>query len=185
MVWGASFWRLARQGIPRRGLVVGVGASVTAASSWLISGTPVRLEEAATTSIAVANPDACDFDVYLETPTADDLPTLLREFQAGKEVWPWIWTQPNVDGPHDVYVLPEHAMDESSSLTAIQTFRINNPGRNVMLVIPDPAVLDSVPKELLDHCGVVQSNIALLNHRHKILMLEDERVVCFDRLTIL
>jgi hypothetical protein len=76
-------------------------------------------------------------------------------------------------------------MDESSSLTAIQTFRINNPGRNVMLVIPDPAVLDSVPKELLDHCGVVQSNIALLNHRHKILMLEDERVVCFDRLTIL
>jgi len=42
--------------------------------------------------------DKKDFDVYITNPSPEDLPNLLKQFQAGKEVWPWIWCQPNENG---------------------------------------------------------------------------------------
>ena len=45
-----------------------------------------------------------DYDYYIHHPTVDDLPILLHKFQKENlNVWPWIWTQSNENGPHHVY----------------------------------------------------------------------------------
>ena len=109
------------------------------------------------------------------------MPILMKGFQAGKEVWPWIWTQPNEDGPHFVFVgqLSDKVLAEIRDL-------LQDPNNNV-LIIASRQQFDVVPnkKELLDHCGVVlDASITLLNQDERMLMLDDERVISFDRLTV-
>eukprot|EP00977_Amphora_coffeiformis_P000876 scaffold190_cov171-Amphora_coffeaeformis.AAC.1 len=130
--------------------------------------------------------DEKDFDVYIKNPTADDLPILLKKFdEEGLEVWPWIWTHPNSNGPHFVFIgLNEFYVDE------IKRIRAASPNNNILVVANeeslkkatkhDPGVLHQC------QCGVVtDSSLALLNAKAKILMLKDERVIAYDYLTII
>jgi hypothetical protein len=121
-----------------------------------------------------------DFDVYIENPVKEDLPRLLKDFQSGKEVWPWIWCQPNENGPHHVFVgetLTESVLHE------IQTL-LQNPNNNI-LIVTSPEYLAIVPPKLVERCGIVtDAKVELINTGDKILMLDDERVIAFDRLVV-
>ena len=104
----------------------------------------------------------------------------------GLEVWPWIWTHPNNDGPHHVFV----GVDEES-LVEIQRLR-DESNQNNILVIASKERLMEVAMARNDpeiyarcQCGLVEdSKVQLLNHDAKILMLDDERVIAFDRLML-
>jgi hypothetical protein len=122
--------------------------------------------------------NAQDFDIYIRNPTQDHLPMLLREFQSGKQVWPWIWTQPNENGPHHVFVgVNKRVVADIRNL-------LRDPNNNV-LVIASPKELERLSTSDLSHCGVVSdAKVSLMNVQQKILMLDDERVVSFDHLVI-
>lgn len=129
--------------------------------------------------------DPKDFDLYIKNPMGDDLPKLLHAFDnEGKEVWPWIWTHPNSDGPHFVFIgINEFYLQE------IQRIRATSPNHNILIIADqqslekatqgDPTILNKC------QCGIVtDSTLALLNVQAKILMLKDERVIAYDHLTI-
>lgn len=136
--------------------------------------------------------DPRDFDYYIQKPTADDLPTLLHKFDDdGLEVWPWIWTHPNDNGPHYVFI---GKTVTSTIVQRIQEIREESPQNNILIIISDDeSTLQQAAKEagadesVFDrcHCGIVTgANLELLNIKNKILMLDDERVITFDYLTI-
>jgi len=127
-------------------------------------------------------PNRSDFDMYIDNPTRDDLIKLYTAHQRGKEVWPWIWTQPNTNGPHHVFVGPisiEH-------LKQIKALKDTIPNCN-LLVITTEESLKSLPEgeeSLYQYeCGlVIDTPVKLLDSENKILMLEDERVVNYTKL---
>ena len=142
--------------------------------------------------------DPRDFDYYVKNPTVDDLPVLLHKFdEENQEVWPWIWTHPNGNGPHHVFVVTAESSGQSIQEKLIQRIvelRKESPQNNILIVIsnPDDAILRQAAKEAgledaidYSHCGVVTNvDVQLLNSHHKILMLDDERVIAYDHLTI-
>lgn len=129
--------------------------------------------------------DPKDFDVYIRNPTADDLPVLLEKFEEdGLEVWPWVWCHPNDNGPHFVFIgLNEFYIQE------IKRIRAESPNNNILVIANEATIKEATakcPNVLNDcHCGtVVDSSLALINVRARILMLKDERVISYDYLTI-
>ncbi len=133
-----------------------------------------------------------DFDYYLQNATVDDLPVLLHKFDhEGQDVWPWIWTHPKEDGPHHVFVGKTITSD---IVHRIQKIRSESPQNNILILIAEnEASLHQAAAEagtdasVFDrcHCGIVTGvSLELLNVEHKILMLDDERVIAFDYLTI-
>lgn len=129
--------------------------------------------------------DPKDFDVYIKNPTAEDLPMLLQKFdEEGKEVWPWIWTHPNANGPHFVFIgMNEFYVEE------IKRIRATSPNHNILIIADEESLKKATKNDLavLDecHCGIVtDSRVSLLNVQAKILMLADERVIAYDYLTI-
>ena len=125
--------------------------------------------------------ERADFDLYMEQPTREDLPRLVQAWHQGFEVWPWVWTQWNEYGPHVVFVgkLNEAVLGE------IATLRQNHPHNSNILVVTTPDQLQGLPDDALHMCGIVtDATVALLNAEARILMLSDERIVCFDRLVV-
>lgn len=130
--------------------------------------------------------DPKDFDFYITNPTAKDLPVLLHKFDVeGLEVWPWIWTHPNNDGPHYVF----YGINETI-VQQIREIRAASPQNNILIIAASSKSLEEAAGDDPDvyircHCGIVtDSPVELLNHEAKILMLKDERVIAFDYLTI-
>jgi hypothetical protein len=165
-------------------------------SNYLISSTQWMIRSSNSTtrmeSAKAYDHDPKDFDYYVKHPTVDDLPILLKKFDDdGLEVWPWIWTHPNEDGPHYVFL---GETISSSVVLRIQELRKQSPQNNILIVISDDeSALHRAAKEagaetdIFDkcHCGIVTGvNLELLHVRNKILMLDDERVIAFDYLTI-
>lgn len=122
------------------------------------------------------------FDVYIENPTKEDLKGLLQQFEEGKEVWPWIWTWRNANGPHYVFVGTDSCSDEKIKQLA------NASVRNNILVITDnkSRLLNSDREFYYKHrCGLIENvSIAEMDVEEKIIMLDDERVIVFDELHI-
>ena len=144
----------------------------------LIGGGAVGSEN--TTACDYWEHDKKDFDLYIDKPKGKDLPVLLREFQNGKEVWPWIWCQPNENGPHHVFAcaLTPQILSEIREL-------LKNPNNNV-LIITTPEQLAKVPPKLVEMCGLVtDANVEIINMSDRILMLDDERVIAFDQIRII
>lgn len=129
--------------------------------------------------------DPADFDYYVKNPTVDDLPVLLRKFdEEGLEVWPWVWTHPNNDGPHHVFVgMTKRTVQD------IQRLRKESPQNNILIVATEDSLLAAADGSMdVYHecqCGIVtDARLQLLHSDAKILMLNDERVIAFDYLTI-
>jgi hypothetical protein len=158
-------------------------------SHWTSSQKHVTLMEK---SSKAYEHDPNDFDYYVSHPTAEDLPDLLDRFDNhGQDVWPWIWTHPNENGPHHVFVGKNIDAD---IVRRIQYLREESSRNNILILIQDDeeslkrvAASAGMDERFFDkcHCGVVTGvTLELLNATHKILMLDDERVVAFDYLTI-
>ncbi|GFH56256.1 hypothetical protein CTEN210_12732 [Chaetoceros tenuissimus] len=131
--------------------------------------------------------DPADFDYYVSKPTIEDLPVLLHKFDVlNMEVWPWIWVHLNHDGPHHVFVgISEDSLDE------IQRLRNESERNNILIIAPEEKLKEVAMKrndpEIYERCQcglVMDSKLELLNHEAKILMLDDERVIAFDRLIL-
>ena len=124
--------------------------------------------------------DAAAYDVYIRTPRSSDLRGLVREFMNGKEVWPWVWTWRNQNGPHHVFV----GVNED---TIFEIERLARDARNNITLIENEAKLFQLrPMQFYSkcQCGVIDERVQLMDVRAKIMMLEDERIICFDRCTI-
>lgn len=165
---------------------------------WIGRSTTTTITQMESSSKKAYHHDPKDFDYYVQHPTVDDLPILLQKFdQDGLEVWPWIWTHPNENGPHYVFLLQcgKTATIPISVVHRVQELRKESPRNNILIILSDDdeSALHRAAKEagvdanVFDqcHCGIVTGvNLELLNVRHKILMLDDERVIAFDYLTI-
>ena len=156
--------------------VAALSLSLAAASLSLLPPAPSRSDSPTN--------DTQGYDIYLTNPTPSDLPLLLKSFQEGQEVWPWIWTQPNDDGPHHVFVgVTAKTLLEIASLR--QKLTLKDGGNPNILLIASPSQVASVPSSLLSHCGVVTTaKLSLINAEAKLIMLDDERVISFDYLTV-
>jgi len=127
-------------------------------------------------------PNRSDFDMYIDNPTRSDLIKLYKAHQNGQNVWPWIWTQPNTNGPHHVFVGPISI----ENLKQIKKLKDTIPNCN-LLVITTEESLQSLPEgeeSLYQYeCGlVIDTPVTLLDSENKILMLEDERVINYTKL---
>lgn len=161
---------------------------------WMGHGLSIcRLEEEKASKAYEHDPS--DFDVYLSHPTADDLPLLLHKFdREGQEVWPWIWTHPNDNGPHHVFVIQGDRVSHDI-MERIQQLRKASAQNNILILLDqeDDSLLERSAKAhgmrpdmfRACHAGIVTGvKVKLLNIPHKILMLDDERVIAFDYLTV-
>ena len=86
----------------------------------LLGGSAAHLHQTKRTSLDYWEHDPKDFDYYVSCPTVDDLPVLLHKFDVeNQEVWPWVWTHPNDNGPHHVFVgVNEHVLKQIKQLRA-------------------------------------------------------------------
>ena len=120
---------------------------------------------------------------FQKTSTAWNLKKLLDTWdqEDGAETWPWIWTWHNKHGTHAVFVgVDNHTLDEC------QRFAEESPQHNLTLI----ASSDDIAKQGLaaddfyvHRCAVIDSSPKQIDMEHQILMLEDERLVCYDVLT--
>ena len=163
------------------GIVVAVGMHGATASSAGAS------QHSATASSAGASQhsaeEQAEFDVYITRPTTSDLRPLVAQFQDGLEVWPWVWTWRNRDGPHHVFVGLN-----ADTIPEIERLAKESPRNNIMIVAaPPPEEMHKLaPRKFYQdcQCGVIESEVALMDVKAKIMMLDDERIICFDRCTI-
>ena len=71
-----------------------------------------------------------------------------------------------------------------SAVVVIRNLLKSDPNVNVLIIAP-PDQLERLSPTDLDHCGIVSdAKVSLMNVEEKKLMLDDERVVSFDRLVI-
>jgi hypothetical protein len=143
-----------------------------------------------------------DFDIYLTHPTKDDLLPLLNEYTINnKNVWPWIWTWHNPNGPHYIFVGTNTAMNNRIVQLA------NDSPRNNIIVITNNNANDndsdandcsstgvSGSKHVLtkdvsfyytNRCGIIENvTIQEIDIINKIILLSDERILCFTELYI-
>ena len=125
-------------------------------------------------------PNRSEYDMYIDNPRRDDLIKLYTAHQNGQEVWPWIWTQPNSNGPHHVFFGPMSI----EVLKQIKKLKQTIPNCN-LLVITTNESLKSLPEGEQSlyryECGlVIDTPVTLLDSENKILMLEDERVINYN-----
>ena len=98
------------------------------------------------------------------------------------ETWPWVWCVHNENGPNHVFI----GVDESTLLRGKALAK--NAQNNLTLVIKDIQDLEKYGYTVSDfyhqRFAVHISNPKEMDFQNKILMLEDERIVCYDRLYI-
>jgi hypothetical protein len=126
--------------------------------------------------------NADDFDIYLTSVKKADLKFLFRAFQEGLDVWPWIWTQPNESGPHHVFVgeIGEGQLEE------IKKLKESVPNINILVISDSESVQKLGIVRLYElECGIVlDTQIELADLENRMIMLEDERIICFTRLYV-
>lgn len=143
-----------------------------------------------------------DFDIYLTNPTKEDLATLLTEYTVNnKNVWPWIWTWHNINGPHYIFVGTNTAVNNR-----IVELANDSPRNNIIVIannnnndnIDDDCIIStgssSSSKHVLtkdisfyytNRCGIIENvTIQEIDIINKIILLSDERILCFTELYI-
>ena len=105
------------------------------------------------------------------------------------ETWPWVWCQHNPDGLHHVFV--NVGADTLIRIRAIAKSDDAKHGcgmRNVTVIAESREAIEKYCslQDLYDaRCAVVVGQAPLqIDTGAKILMLEDERIVCFDELVV-
>ena len=96
-----------------------------------------------------------------------------------EECWPWVWCQPNPNGPHHVFVgVDETLLERCRAVTAA------SPRNNITVIIRDEASLrQHAPLEHYFQAGaaVIEGEVAQFDAPDRVLMMADERIICFDK----
>ena len=100
-----------------------------------------------------------------------------------EECWPWVWCQPNPNGPHHVFVgADETLLDRCRSITEA------SPRNNITIIVSDENCLKRhAPLDLHFKAGaaVIEGRVEQFDVPDRVLMLDDERIICFDKCHIL
>ena len=122
---------------------------------------------------------------YKRKLEAWDLHGLVKKWKEsdGEETWPWVWTWHNPNGPHFVYVGVDAHTLEYARLAAAAS-----PQNNLTLVVSSMQDIEEAGLSAADfhlqRCAIIESRPAQIDFDHKILMLEDERIICYDSLNL-
>ena len=147
--------------------------------------------------------DRSDFDIYLTRPTKEDLLPLLTEYTINnKNVWPWIWTWHNINGPHYVFVGTNPAINKR-----IEELASSSPRNNIIVITNNNsnnhaddnsssssssstggnkhALTKDASYYYTNRCGIIENvTIREIDVTNKIILLSDERILCFTELYI-
>ena len=96
-----------------------------------------------------------------------------------EECWPWVWCQPNPNGPHHVFV----GVDETL-LERCRAVMAASPRNNITVIVRDEASLrQHAPLEHYFQAGaaVIEGEVAQFDAPDRVLMMADERIICFDK----
>lgn len=102
----------------------------------------------------------------------------LWEETDGEETWPWVWCLWNPVGPHHVFV----GINDQSLQLASQIANANR-NNNLTIVVTSIAEIEKFAPVSEFHkcrCGVIECPVQQTDVEHKILMLKDERIICYD-----
>ena len=100
----------------------------------------------------------------------------------GEESWPWIWTWHNPVGPHHVFIeLNEYTL---SHVRRISSESERNNLTVVVKSIDDLKAFNLAPELLYENrCAIIEGVVLnQLDSENKIIMLNDERIICYDYL---
>ena len=122
-------------------------------------------------------------DEFRKTELTWDLPKLVDTWKLsdGEETWPWVWTWHNVNGPHTVYVgVDQHTLSHCTAVAAA------SPQNNLTLVVTHMEDIENFGHTADDfyqqRCAIIVCQPQQMDLEHKILMLRDERIICYDSL---
>eukprot|EP00628_Pelagophyceae_sp_CCMP2097_P007223 CAMPEP_0184124690 /NCGR_PEP_ID=MMETSP0974-20121125/24646_1 /TAXON_ID=483370 /ORGANISM="non described non described, Strain CCMP2097" /LENGTH=179 /DNA_ID=CAMNT_0026427993 /DNA_START=48 /DNA_END=584 /DNA_ORIENTATION=- len=110
-------------------------------------------------------------DVYLTDPQTSDLQPLVRAWESGGDVWPWVWTWRNPCGPHHVFVGTNARVDAAINELA------KDVRNNIVVVVGSPEDISDEAYYYERRCAIVHSTVKLFDAGAKILMLADERII--------
>lgn len=113
-----------------------------------------------------------------------DLKGLLNVWQnsTDEESWPWVWTWHNPVGPHHVFIqLNEDTLSHARSISS------KSERNNLTLVVRsiDDLKAYNITPELFyeNRCAIIEGVVlSQLDSENKIIMLNDERIICYDYL---
>jgi hypothetical protein len=136
-----------------------------------------------------------DFDIYLTNPTKEDLLPLLNEYTVNnKNVWPWIWTWHNPNGPHYIFVgtntamnnrIVELANDSPRNNIIVITNNNENDGSSTGSSSSNHVLTKDISFYYTNRCGIIDNvTIQEIDIINKIILLSDERILCFTELYI-
>jgi hypothetical protein len=93
------------------------------------------------------------------------------------ESWPWIWTQPNPTGPHHCFIGAS-----SSVLPRAREIMKADPSCNITCICATSDLEEFAPIESYYQagCAVIEIPVRQFDTTNRILLLDDERIVCFD-----
>ena len=140
--------------------------------------------------------DRSDFDIYLTKPTKEDLLPLLTEYTINnKNVWPWIWTWHNINGPHYIFVGTNPAINKR-----IEELASSSPQNNIIVITNNNnydnnssssrggnkhVLTKDASYYYTNRCGIIENvTIREIDVTNKIILLSDERILCFTELYI-
>ena len=112
-----------------------------------------------------------------------NLLALLERWQQsdGEETWPWVWTWRNENGPHFIFI----GINERTLQLCIDAAE-QSPQHNLTLVVSDLQEIyrqGHKPEDFYaQRCAIVESLPSQIDFKNQILMLNDERILCFDEL---
>ena len=107
------------------------------------------------------------------------LVTFWQTNPSNEETWPWLWCQHNPTGPHHVFINVD-----STTLTTCESLAAASPNNNITLVVPNIKTLDDPAPYYKARVAIIESSPTQIDFSNRILLLRDERIVCYDSLTV-
>jgi hypothetical protein len=124
-------------------------------------------------------------DRFLDPRKSWRLKALVDHWQTleDSESWPWVWCQHNPNGPHHVFVgVDDTLLDRCKAITAA------SPRNNITVIVSSKEAL-SQHAPLSDYFGagaaVIEGDVAQFDATDRVLMMGDERIICFDKCCVL
>lgn len=120
-----------------------------------------------------------DVSKYKYSAELWDLPSLVTLWENDtNESWPWVWCWKNQNGPHTVFI----GVNEETLKLVERVCAIDN-RQNLTLIVNDVTDIEkhaSIHEFYKNRCAVIAGSVRQIDVNSKVLMLYDERIICFD-----